>query len=252
MTTDLAARLRARESVLGYWCVLDAAVATERIARVGFDYICFDMQHGLIDYSGLVSGLMAVDAAGEAAGVVRVGANDAAAIGRALDAGARAVIVPLIDSAADAARAVAATQYAPRGIRSYGPMRSGLRVGPVPVEADAQVAVLAMIETASGLAALEEICATPGLAGVYVGPSDLSLALGGSRPGDPAITAAFDDALARVVETAHRTGIAAGIHTPDGDNARRRLAQGFTFASIASDLVHLEATAAAHLAAARS
>ncbi|MGJ7906485.1 HpcH/HpaI aldolase family protein [Actinopolyspora sp. H202] len=251
-TAEFAHKLRTRQPLLGYWSVLDAPVATERLARLGYDYIAIDGQHGLVGYTGILNGIMAIDAGGQAAGAVRVEANDPATIGRALDAGAAAVIVPLIDTADDAATAVAATRYPPEGNRSYGPMRSGLRLGPRPAEANTATAVLAMIETSRGLANLHDICATPGLDGVYVGPSDLCLAVGGAFPGDPAVTETFEQAVTDIRQAAAQAGIAAGIHTPDGDTAARRLTQGYTFASIASDLVHLEKTAANHLNAARS
>ncbi|WP_033340956.1 HpcH/HpaI aldolase family protein [Catenuloplanes japonicus] len=244
-------RLRRRDTVLGYWVTLDSPISTERIGRLGYDYVCLDLQHGLIGYEGMVRGLMAIDAGGSAAGLVRVGANDPGLIGRALDAGAYGVIVPLIDTADDAARAVAAATYPPGGIRSYGPMRSALRIGPVPADADRAVATLAMIETAGGLANVEAICAVPGLTGVYVGPSDLRIAIGGAHPADPAVDDEFEAAVARVAAAAAAAGIAAGIHTPSGAEAARRLAQGFTFASVASDLVQLENVAAGHLRDAR-
>lgn len=245
------ARLRAREPLIGYWIALDSPASTERLGRLGFDYVAFDAQHGLIGYDGLLRGLMAVDAGHRAVGIVRVGANDQYLIGRALDAGAVAVIVPLVDNAEQAALAVSYTRYAPTGVRSYGPMRSALRIGPNPAEAHEQVAVLAMIETADGLANVEQICAVPGLAGVYIGPYDLRISLGGSTPTDPALDAVFEAALQRVREAAGAAGVAAGIHTHHGDAAAQRLAEGFTFVSIASDLTHLELAAQAHLAAAR-
>lgn len=246
-----AARLRDRERILGYWSVLDAPVATERIARLGYDYVCLDMQHGLLGYAGLLTSLTAIDAGGASVGLVRVEANDPTPIGRALDAGATGVIVPLIDSAEDAAKAVSAVRYPPLGRRSYGPMRSGLRIGPDPLETHAETVVLAMIETAAGLSEVEAICATPGLDGVYVGPSDLRLAVGGAHTRDSSVDEVFEDAVRRVREAAAATGIAAGIHTPDGATAARRLAEGYTFASISSDVVHLEQAARGHLEAAR-
>jgi 4-hydroxy-2-oxoheptanedioate aldolase len=242
-----AARLRAREAVIGYWSALDAPVATERIARLGYDYVCLDGQHGYLGYPGLLGSLLAIDAAGGAAGIVRVEANDLTPIGRALDAGACGVIVPLIDTAADAAAAVAAVRYPPVGRRSFASNRSGLR----PAEANARNIVIAMIETPGALSEVDAICATPGLDGVYVGPSDLSLAVGGAFPMDPAVSTEFEAAVTRVRESAREAGIAAGIHTPDGATAARRLAEGYTFASIASDLSHLEQAARGHLEAAR-
>ncbi|MDQ4489426.1 aldolase/citrate lyase family protein [Sinomonas sp. ASV486] len=247
---EFARKIRARERAVGYWCVLDAPVATERIALLGYDYVALDAQHGLLGYSGVLHGLMAIDAGQRAVGLVRVDDNNPTSIGRALDAGAAGVIVPLVDTAEQAAAAVAAAKYPPLGRRSYGPMRSALRVGPIPAEANASTLVFAMIETPEGLANVKDICATPGLDGVYVGPSDLSLAVGGAFPGDPAIQAEFDEALAAVADAAATAGVAAGIHTAAGTIAAQRFQQGFTFASVASDLTHLELAAKAHLDAA--
>ena len=253
---DFAERLRDRQKLVGYWVVLDAPVATERIARVGYDYVVLDGQHGLIGYQGLLTGLLAVDAGASlgsgSVGLVRVEANHPTPIGRALDAGAAGVIVPLVDSSEDVTRAVQAAKYPPAGVRSYGPMRSALRVGPVPADADAATVVLAMIETPLGLKNVAEICATPGLDGVYVGPSDLGLSVGARFPGDPEVAGPFEEAVELIARTAQETGIAAGIHTPDGETAQRRLSQGYTFATVASDLTHLEAVAASHLDTARS
>ncbi|WEH12869.1 aldolase/citrate lyase family protein [Streptomyces sp. VNUA24] len=249
---EFAAALRDRQPLVGYWSLLDAPVAAERLARLGYDYLAFDAQHGLFGYQGMLDNLMAVDTKGSTAvGIVRVEANDPAPIGRALDAGATGVIVPLVDSALDAADAVAAVRYPPLGRRSYGPMRSQLRIGPDPADTHLQTVVLAMIETADGLADVEAICATPGLDGVYVGPSDLRLAIGGATSSDRAVQDGFEAALARVRKAAEAAGIAAGIHTPDGATAAGRLAEGFTYATVACDIVHLQQIAATHLEAAR-
>ncbi|AJW41014.1 aldolase [Rhodococcus sp. 14-2496-1d] len=248
---EFAARVRNRERILGYWSVIDSPVSTEWLAHVGWDYIALDLQHGLIGYSGMLAGITAIDAAHGPAALVRVEANNATVIGRALDAGAAGVIVPLVDTAADAAAAVSAATYPPSGIRSYGPMRSQLRIGPDPAAANRDTVVLAMIETPQGLANVEEICAVPGLDGVYVGPSDLRLAVGGSSPTDPSVDAEFDAALVRVQKAAAAAGITAGIHTASGSIAAQRLSEGFTLATVASDLTHLKAVSAEHLTAAQ-
>jgi 4-hydroxy-2-oxoheptanedioate aldolase len=255
MTTaaQFTAALRNRQRLIGYWSLLDSPVAAERLARLGYDYLAFDAQHGLFGYQGLLNNLIATDTRGSTAvGMVRVEANDLTYIGRALDAGAAAVIVPLIDTAQDAADAVAAVRYPPHGRRSYGPMRAQLRIGPDPADTHEQTAVLAMIETADALADVEEICATPGLDGIYVGPSDLRLAIGGRTSTDPDVSEEFESALTRIRKAAEATGIAAGIHNADGASAARRLGEGFTFATVAADVVHLQQAAAAHLEAARS
>jgi 4-hydroxy-2-oxoheptanedioate aldolase len=248
---EFAAKVRRRESVVGYWVVLDSPTSTERLARIGYDYVCLDGQHGLFGYAGMLAGLTAVDAAGQGVGIVRVGGNDAATIGRALDAGAAGVIVPLVNSAEDAARAVAASRYPPAGIRSYGPGRALSRVGARPAEINDGVIVLVMIETAEGLANVEAIAATPGLDGLYIGPSDLTIGLGGAAPGDESVADAFESALARVRRVCEDNRIAAGLHTPSGEVAAKRISEGFTFVSVAGDLSHLEAAARAHLALAR-
>lgn len=245
-----AARLRRRERLFGYWVVCDNPVGTERIAGLGFDYVCVDGQHGLLDYGSWLAAMTAIDARGRSAGMVRVPANETAWIGFALDAGARGVIVPLVNSSEEAAAAVRACRYPPTGGRSYGPMRSGLRIGPTPAEANDSVVCVVMIETAQALAGIEEICAVDGLDGVYVGPSDLTLALGGRTSTDPSVGTEFAAALSTVADTARAAGIAAGVHCPDGATAASRLADGFTFATVSSDLVHLEQAAAGHLRAA--
>jgi 4-hydroxy-2-oxoheptanedioate aldolase len=247
---QFAARLRRRERILGYWCVLDCPLATEWLSHIGWDYIALDMQHGIIGYPGMVAGLTAIDAAHGPVGLVRIEENNPTAIGRALDAGAAGIIVPLINTAHDAASAISAATYPPNGIRSYGPMRAQLRIGPLPATTNADTVLLAMIETPQGLANVEEICAVPGLDGIYVGPSDLRLAVGGAHSADPAVDDEFEAALTRIRIAAANAGIAAGIHTPDGTTAARRLSEGFTLASVASDVVHLKLASAAHLKAA--
>jgi len=193
---------------------------------------------------------MAIDAAG-AAGIVRVPSNNAAFIGQALDAGAAGVIVPLVNNAEEAAAAARAVRYPPHGMRSYGPMRSALRIGPVPADADATVLCLAMIETPEGLENVKEICAVPGIDGVYIGPSDLCLAVGGKFPNDPDVAVEFNSALVTIRESAKAAGVIAAIHTASGEIARQRIAEGFTFVTVASDLTHLEIAAASHLSTAR-
>ena len=248
---DYARRLRGRETILGYWVIIDSPASTERLARLGYDYVCFDAQHGLLDYKGILAGMTAIDAGGESVGMVRVGANDAFLIGQALDSGAAGIIVPLVNTAEDAARAVSFAKYPPHGIRSYGPMRSQLRIGPNPADSNEATVVLAMIETPQGLENVEAIAHTPGIDGLYIGPSDLRIAVGGATSSDPAVDGAFEEAVARVLRAAESAGIAAGFHTPSGEVAAKRLGQGFTLATVSSDLIHLEQAATAHLKAAR-
>jgi 4-hydroxy-2-oxoheptanedioate aldolase len=249
---SFVSRLRRREPLVGYWIACDNPVGTERIAGLGYDYIGVDGQHGVLHQPGWQSAMLAVDARGSAAGVIRVPSVDPIAIGAALDCGARAVIVPMVETPEEAAVAVAACRHWPVGTRSLGgPVRAELRLGSVPGELDEAVACIVMIETAAALDSLDEICALPGLDAVYIGPADLSVALGGRWFGDPSVEGKLEDALGRVRQTAEKAGIAAGIHCLDGASAARRLAEGFTFATVSSDITHLQQVAAGHLAAAR-
>lgn len=253
---SFAARLRNRERIVGYWTQLPVPAIQERVARHGYDYVCFDAQHGLVDFQSILNGLIAIDAGAalgknDCAGMVRVAANTVELIGHALDLGARGVIVPLIDNAEQAKAAVRACRYPRAGLRSYGPVRAGLRSGPETATMNDEVACIVMIETEEGLANLDEICAVEGVDGIYVGPGDLMLALGGRTINDPDRAADFEAALARICEAAAKAGIGAGIHTAAGDIAAKRLAQGYTFASISSDLNHIDKLAGEHLKLAR-
>ncbi|WP_443334089.1 HpcH/HpaI aldolase family protein [Streptomyces sp. CB02261] len=249
---EFAARLRRREPLVGYWIALDNPAGTERIAGLGYDYIGVDGQHGVLHQPGWQSAMLAVDARGRSAGVIRVPSPDPVAIGVALDTGARAVIVPMVESAEQTRTVVRACRHHPVGTRSLGgPVRAEVRLGSVPAGIDEQVACIVMIETAAALDDLEVICATEGLDAVYVGPADLSAALGARFFGDPAAADALEAALVRITDAARRNGIACGIHVLDGENAAKRLAEGFTFATVSSDITHLQQAAATHLAAAR-
>src|SRR5262249_8577474 len=160
------------------WLSVSHGFTAEVMARQGFDALCVDMQHGLTDLNSLWPMLQAISQT-ETVPVVRVPWNEPAVIMRALDMGAYAIIVPLINTAEEAAAAVSACRYPPVGSRSSGPLRAALYGGAnYQAEANGEIVVLAMIETKEGLANLESICATPGLDGIYIGPADLSYALG--------------------------------------------------------------------------
>ncbi|MCE7079525.1 HpcH/HpaI aldolase/citrate lyase family protein [Streptomyces sp. ST2-7A] len=250
---DFARRLRGREQLLGYWVACDNPVGTERLAGLGYDYIGVDGQHGVMHQPGWQSAMMAVDARGRAAGVIRVPSADPVVIGTALDTGARGVIVPMIETPEEVLTAVRACRHRPDGRRSLsGPVRAEIRLGGVPADIDRQVACVVMIETESALESIDSICATPGLDAVYVGPADLSVALGARYFGDPRTATALETALERIVVAAEHADLACGIHCLDGESAAKRLAQGFTFATVSSDITHLQQVALEHLEAARA
>ena len=217
----------------GAWSMLPTSVAAEVMALAGFDYVCVDLQHGAVDHSDAVPMFQAIRSGG-AAPVARVPANDPAAIGKVLDAGALGVLVPMVDSAADAARAVAACRYPPRGTRSFGPVRAASIMGSELADLE-QVVCAVMVETRAGLDRVDEIAATPGVDAIYVGPADLAVALG-LPPGFELEEEVHVAAVEAIRDACFRNGIVAGIHCADGAMAARREAQGFGMVTAATDL----------------
>jgi 4-hydroxy-2-oxoheptanedioate aldolase len=244
------AKWKAGEQTIGAWLSLANTHSAELLAHAGFDWICVDLQHGLIDYGDLRHMLPAISTTATTP-LVRVAGNDPKDIMKVLDAGAMGVIVPLVNNRAEAAQAVAACRYPPDGFRSFGPIRGALYGGRgYAAEANDQIACIVMIETREGIANLEEIVATPGLGGVYIGPSDLAYALGLPPVGDTEVPLHLET-VGRILETCKRHRVPAGIHTSSLAWAQRRLAAGFEFVTLGSDAGFMMSAAARELAAAR-
>lgn len=212
-------------------------MAAEAVSLLGFDYLMFDMQHGLVTAQELVPLLQAAHATKRK--IVRVPSGDPAIIGWCLDVGATSVVVPMVNSAAEAASAVAACRYPPVGTRSTGPTRAKLVYGADYLSKSSEfVQCIPMIETPSALDCLDSILDVPGVDVIYVGPSDLSVGLG-LGPGNNDGELAFDNALDQIVDACHRHNVVAGIHA-DARLASRRLDQGFEMVTIAEDLEVLQ------------
>jgi 4-hydroxy-2-oxoheptanedioate aldolase len=234
----------------GLWSVMPGTTGAEILAKAGADYVCVDQQHGVIDYGSMAPMFQAIRAGG-AAPITRVLSNDPFLIMKALDAGSWGVIVPLVNSAEDAARAVSACRYPPQGIRSFGPVLAADVIGSRdPEELGGEVLCLVMVETREALERVGEIAATPGLDGVYIGPSDLALSLG-LPPTLEIMEGEHAEAVERIREACHRNGIAAGIHSPSGEWARRHAQAGFDLITVASDAPLLRAAAGQEMATAR-
>lgn len=249
MTPTLKQRWRAGEITLGGWCALPSSLSAEIIGKAGFDWVLIDMQHGCMGYETAVDMIRAIDL-GASAPIVRVPANDPAIIGRMLDAGAMGIIVPMINSAEEARAVVDACRYPPLGQRSLGPFRVQVRDGGKYVpEANERIAVIPMIETLSALEAVEEIAAVPGVDALFVGPFDLSFALG-LRPGDNDGEPAFDSAIERIGKAARASGIATAVLS-NPQLAPIRAQQGFQMISVAMDNVALAMAAAGALKSAQ-
>jgi 4-hydroxy-2-oxoheptanedioate aldolase len=238
------------QTAFGLWSAIPSSFSAELAAAAGFDYMCVDQQHGVIGYDAMVPMLQAIRAEGTAP-ITRVLSSDPFLIMKALDAGALGVIVPLVNSAEDAARAVAACRYPPRGMRSYGPVRAAGVIGSRdPEDLAGEVLCIVMVETREGLERMDEIAATPGLDGIYIGPSDLALSLG--LP--PTLDVTEDthiQAVTRIKEACHRNGIAAGIHSASGEWARKHAEAGFDMVTVATDAALLRAAALRELTIAR-
>lgn len=231
----------------GCFCALADPFAAETLARCGYDWVLVDLQHGMADLADLPGLVTAVEGSG-AAPVVRTASADPTQIGRALDLGAWAVVVPMVETAEQAAAAVAATRYAPHGTRSYGPIR-GRAATPPTWDAPR---CLVMVETATGVKNIEAIAAVPGLLGVLVGPSDLAISLGVDPTGGadyPLGRGRHHDALAAVALACRSAGVVAAVQTAGPDEARLRAGQGYTLISMRSDWLALRSAASAMLAA---
>lgn len=241
---------REGRQTVGCWLSLANAYSAEALANLGFDWVCVDLQHGLLDYTDLTTLLPAISTSA-ATPLVRVPWNEPYEIMKALDAGAYGVIVPMVNDRAEAERAVTACRYPPDGMRSFGPIRAALYGGRgYAQEANGQIACIAMIETERGLDNLQEIVTTPGLDAVYIGPSDLALALGLPPTGDTD-NAQHAAAVARILAACQDAGIAAGIHTSSLEYTRKYLAAGFNLVTLGSDAGFMMRAAAADLAAVR-
>lgn len=243
MSDRVRSRWAAGDVALNAWSVFGGASAAGTLAGAGFDAVTVDLQHGEHTLDGLGEVVGAIERGG-AVPFVRIGWSDPATVMRVLDLGARGVISPMVDTAEDAARFVRFCRYPPLGARSYGPVRSAFGTGREQTDrANEVVLTFAQIETAEGWTNLEAICATPGLDGVYVGPADLSLALGFAGFADlgaPDMLGALD----RVVAAASVRGVVPGIHAPALDRADEMARRGFTFVGAAGDAELLRAGAA--------
>jgi 4-hydroxy-2-oxoheptanedioate aldolase len=215
------------------------------MAHAGYDSLTVDMQHGPVDYGGLVPMLQAISTT-QTVPVVRVPWHDPGIIMRVLDAGCYAVICPMVDTREQAEAFVGACRYPPAGYRSFGPYRATLYGGEDYTEhADDTVVTMAMIETREALDNLDGILGVTGLDAVFVGPSDLGQSLGygpGVDRDEPEVVGAIDTVLA----AARDRGLAAGIFPTPAGYASRMVEKGFRFVNVSTD-AQLMAGAAARI-----
>lgn len=239
------------EAVVNGWLAIPSAFSAETMAHAGWDSLTLDMQHGVIDYQAAALMLAAISTTSTMP-IVRAPWLDPGIIMKMLDAGAYGIICPMVNTAADAATLVSAMRYPPRGSRSFGPIRALLYAGPdYAREANATVIPFAMIETRQALDNLDEILAVDGLDAIYVGPADLSLALGCTPRFDqdePEVVEAID----LIVRKAKEHGVVAGIHNGTPAYALKMIEKGFQLVTIASDARLMAAGAQAAVAQMRN
>lgn len=229
---------------VGGWSTIPSAFSAELLGRSGFDWVCVDTQHGLAGQDVMVEQLQALAITGTP-GFVRVTWNEPDLIMRALDAGAQGVIVPMVNTADDARRATGACRYAPRGYRSWGPIRAALGRPDFSVEtANREVVCAVMVETEQALQNLDEILSVEGVDAVYVGPSDLAVSLGMQPTGDPT-EPRHVEAIEQIADGCRRHGVVAGIHCGSVETAQRWLARGFSMVNVNNDAIFVRVTGSA-------
>jgi 4-hydroxy-2-oxoheptanedioate aldolase len=225
---------REGKPAIGAFLAIPSSFSAEIMAHAGFDWLCIDTQHGAIDFNAALPMLQAISTT-ETAPFVRVGWNEPSVIMKYLDAGAIGIIVPMIETRADAEAAVKACRFPPVGQRSAGPYRAALWAGSDYVQqSNEEVALVVMIETPQALKNLDEIAAVPGVDALYIGPSDLSQALGLGLPYN-IDNAPHVEAVKNIREAAVRHGKVPGVHTAGAAPTNRYIGEGFKFIHVLSD-----------------
>lgn len=234
------------KSAVNGWLGIPNSFSAEVMAHAGWDSLTIDMQHGIVGYQTAVTMLQAISTT-DVVPMVRVPWLEPGIIMKSLDAGAYGVICPMISNRAQAEELISYCRYAPAGTRSFGPARASIYGGADYAQrADDTVLAIAMIETAEAMDNLEEIITTPGLDAVYVGPSDLSLALG-HPPRQDWPDGPVYEAQERILAVAKQHGVVAGIHNVTAEYALKMAKLGFQLVTIASDTRLLGVKAAAEV-----
>jgi 4-hydroxy-2-oxoheptanedioate aldolase len=231
-------------TAVGGWVTSGADFSLELYRRLGYDYVGIDCQHSALG-EPTAAAMIHRTPAGSPATIVRVSKNDSSLIGRLIDAGADGIIVPMVSTAEEAEAAVAAVRYPPAGVRSYGPTRADLPSGDLESLVE-RVSVFLMIETAEGLANVDLIARVPGVAGVYIGPADLSIGLGLDAMSGFG-TDQLVDPVESILRSCHAAGIVVGMHQANAASAVAWIRRGVRLVSLGSDKSHFVKGATAEL-----
>lgn len=225
---------QAGKAVVNGWCAIPSSFSAEVMAHQDWDAITVDLQHGMVDYTDAVTMFQAISTTDKPP-MARVPWNDPAIIMKLLDAGAQGIIAPMINTRAECEAFVAACKYPPVGNRSNGPIRAVLYSGSDYVKhANDTVLAIAMIETETAVNNLDEILSTPGLDGIYIGPSDLALSYGREPVLDPKDEFVYEKMM-EILAGAKKHGIPAGLHNGTAEFALKMIEAGFLLVTIAND-----------------
>jgi len=233
--------------IINSWLSVPSSFSAEIMSHQGWDSITIDMQHGLIDYPNAVNMLQAISTTNTTP-LARVNWNEPGQIMKILDAGCYGVICPMVSNRKETEHFVNACQYPPKGYRSFGPIRANLYGGSdYAKHANTEILKLAMIETKESLEKLDEILDTPNLDGIYIGPADLSLAIG-EEPGfdRPENTKAYSEIL-RILEAAKKRNLLSGLHNGSPEYAQKMIDKGFNLVTVGSDARYIASGSKADL-----
>ena len=236
-TNHVRAKLKQGQPSIGTWLTLPDPIAARLMTRVGFDWLTVELEHTPTNFETAATMFAIISAAGSVP-LVRVPWNTGENIKRVLDTGAWGIVVPMVNSRAEAEAAVAAARYAPQGTRSIGGQLHAANFETDPAtyyrQANDEILVVLMAEHVKAIEAADEILSVPGIDAIFIGPNDLHHSLGKPptfESDDPEFTAA----LSRILKLARKNGIAPGIHVADTAAAKRRIAEGFQLIAVASE-----------------
>jgi len=236
-TNHVRARLKRGEATVGTWLTLPDPTAARLMAHIGFDWLTVELEHTPTNFETAAQGFTAIAGSG-CVPLARVPWNSVENIKRVLDTGAWGVVVPMVNSRAEAEAVVAAARFAPLGQRSIGGQLHAANFDTDPAtyyaRANEEILVVLMAEHVRAIEAAEEIISVPGIDVIFIGPNDLTNSMG-KKPVFESSDKQFTDAVEKILKTAKKHGVAPGIHVVDADAAARRIAEGFQFVAVASE-----------------
>ena len=234
---NVRAKLKAGEASVGSWLNLSSSSVAQLMSKVGFDWLTVEMEHSPISFETAAQNFAILSGNGVAP-LLRVPSNSIENIKRALDTGAWGVIVPMVNSKPEAEAVVSAARYAPLGDRSVGGILHAATfdttTGEYYKNANDEILVVLMAEHVDAIKEADAILSIPGIDVVFIGPNDLHNSMG-LPPAFESEHPEFLNAVSHILEMAKKHGVAAGIHVPDAETAKRRIEQGFQFVAVASD-----------------